>query len=669
MISLTLPSGETGWLFLYPPEMSSGCSLRIKADMFDDRGATGRTARRQSDPTMTIELDWQSELMAGEVTAVRDALLIYQNEPIVVPCWPLAVAGTSYSFGTTPQGGYMLAWNESGGYQFFTGAVSSPSSWDWIAPAVFGYFLSRPTAKATQPDFVRYGFKFIEDSSAAWALGPFPSSPGASGPAIGSYTPPGFPFELNWAQSPEAGASGVVSSRDEIGPGRRSLQIFYPNLSERVVNGSLTALDPWPLICWWNAQGGPVQSQWVSTHLSAGLLTANAAAGASTINLSNQSGVAVGVVLSFAANGTLFYRKISGVSGSVVTLSSTLPVACSFESTVVCLAMLGRHVSDVLEISWSGPDYFSAKLDWVELREEYVIPAGETLGTTIGRKDGKPYLLEILSVQPVAEVLWRVTDWSTGVTLSDGRFFGYEPILIGERIKNIDLSDHALKMTLPFISGSPFSNFLPGQSFRRLFARLYKVSVASDGTVGTAEQEWYGEIIDCGYAGPKMEVQVSGPNRVFDRKIPGDAFGKTCNAHLFDSRCGVSKSAWTVTGSVVSTSGNSLVFGSASRPGGVMTPLQSSGALAFGSLQWGSGSAMKIIGIYASSYSGGNYTLTLREPTTISNGTTITIIPGCDLQWLGGCARYSGKFRGFPLIPARAPQFLIPAQATSSGKK
>lgn len=668
MISLTLPTGEVGWLFLLPPEMSAGCSLRLQSDIFEERGATGRSARRPSDPTITIEFDWQSELVGAEVTAVRNALLAYQNEPVVVPCWPLAVAGTAYSYGTTPQGGYMLAWNESGSYQFFTGAVSSPTSWDWIAPAVFGYFSRKPGAKATQTDFVRYEFRFAEDSPATWALGPFPASPGVSGPAIGGYTPPGFPFELNWAQSPEAGSAGVVVSRDDIGPGRRSLQTFYPNLAERTVKGQILATDPWALICWWAAQGGPVQSQWVSTHLSAGLLTANAAAGASVVNLSNQSGVVAGAVLAFSVNGTLFYRKVASVAGGDVALTATLPIACPYEGTVVCLAMLGRHISETLEIQWAGPEYFTAKLDWVELREEYAIPGGETLGTTIGRKAGKPYLLEISSVQPVAEVLWRVTDWSNGITLGDGRSFGYATIAVGERTRNIDLSDQSLRLTLPWVAGSPLANFLPGQSFRRLFAKLYTVSVAADGTVGTAEQEWYGEIVDCGYAGPKMDVQVSGPNRVFDRQVPSDGFGKTCNAHLFDTRCGVSKAAWTVTASVVSTSGNSLVFGSASRPGGAMTALQVAGAFSLGSLKWVDGGVTKVVGIYASSYSS-NYTLTLREPTAIPNGTSITVIPGCDLQWLGGCARYSGKFRGFPFIPARAPQFILPTEATKTGKK
>ena len=376
-----------------------------------------------------------------------------------------------------------------------------------------------------------------------------------------------------------------------------------------------------------------------------------------------------GAVLAFSANGTLFFRKVASVAGASVALTATLPVACSSESCTICLAMLGRHASDTLEISWAGPDYFSAKLDWVELQQEYSIASGETLGTTIGRKSGRPYLLEISSAQPVAEVLWRITDWSSGITLGDGRSFAYESLEIGDRTRNIDLSDQALKITLPWKSGSPFAHFLPGQSFRRLFAKLYYVPVAADGTVGTAVQDWYGEIINCEYAGPKMGIEVSGPFQVFDRHIPSDQFGKTCNAHLFDTRCGVNKAAWTVTGSVVSSGGNTIVFGSASRPGGAMTPLQSAGAMSLGTLQWVAGGVTKIMGIYASSYSGGNYTLTLREPTTITGGTSVTVIPGCDLQWLGGCARYSGKFRGFPYIPARAPQFLIPTQKTSSGKK
>ena len=33
-----------------------------------------------------------------------------------------------------------------GGYLFFSGAVSSPSNWDWIAPAIYGFFNGTPRA-------------------------------------------------------------------------------------------------------------------------------------------------------------------------------------------------------------------------------------------------------------------------------------------------------------------------------------------------------------------------------------------------------------------------------------------------------------------------------------------------------------------------------------------
>lgn len=644
-------------------------SFRLKSRQYVDRGATGREGRRPTDPTLSIELDWQAELAGAEVAAMRAALQAYQNEPVVMPCWPLAVAGSDYVYGTTPQGGYMIAWNEDGTYAFTTGAVSSPSSWDWIAPAVSGYFDGTPKAVASSGDFVRYSLKFIEDSPAAWALGPFPAALSASGPAIGSFTPPGFPFDLDWAKSPESGSAGVSVVRDEIGGGRQTIQTFYPNPPERVVRGQMTESNPWPLVCWWNSQGGGAQSQWVSTWLSAGLLTADAASGVTVVSISPQFGIAADVVLAFSVGGAFFYRKVAGVAGANVTLTASLPIDCPAEATTICLAMLGRHGSDTLDIAWASPDYFRAGLDWVEVSAEYAAISGETLGTTIGRKSGRPYLLEISSAQPTAEVLARYTDWSTGVTLGDGRVFAYEPLEIGERKRHVDLSDQQLRITLPWVTGSPLAHFLPGQSYRRLFATLYYVPVAADGTVGTAVQDWYGEIVECGYAGPRVEIQVSGPYKVFDRMIPCDGFGKTCNAHLFDSRCGVSKADWTVTGSVVSVTGNSLVFNSASRPGGAMTPLQVAGAFQLGSLQWVDAGVTKLVGIYGSSYSGGNYTLTLREAVTITAGTSVTVIPSCDLQWLGGCARYAGKFRGFPFIPARAPQFQLPTQTTSSGKK
>ena len=673
MITLTLPTGELGWLALYPPEMGAGVTMRVGQKLYIDRGATGREARRSSDPTLSVALDLQFELGGADVSAMRDALKAYQAEPIVVPCWPLVVAGVDYSYGTTPQGGYMIAWNESGSYQFFTGAVTSPTSWDWIAPALYGYFDGLPKASASQPDFVRFSCKFVGDSPSTWALGPMNAAANASGPATGGFTPPGFPFPLDWAQMPESGAATVSITRDQVGPGRRKLTTFYPNTAERIVKGVVTDATPWALVCWWDARDGGSSSQWCTTGLSAGLLAADAAAGASSIQLSNQSGVVAGAVLAFDVTGptgtqSIFYIKVASVAGPTVNLASTLPVICYTNLTNVSLAMLGRHIAEEMEIEWIGPGNIHAKLDWVELSQEYNPAGSETLGTTLGRKSGRAFLVELSSEQPVAEVLLRCTDWSTGIT--SGSVYQYLPLEVGERKRSVDLSDQSLSLTMPWTVGSPLAHFIPGQAFRRIFAKLLSVSVAPDGTVGTPVQEWYGEVVNVAYAGPKMNVTVSGQFKIFERQVPGDQYCTTCNAHLFDSRCGVDKASWTVSATVVGSAGNVVGVGSASRPGGSMAPLQPDNALAFGALQWvDAGGVTRNVGVYASSYLAGTYSLTLRETITIPNGTAVTVIPGCDLQWLGGCLRYTGNFRGFPFVPARAPQFTIPTSAAASGKK
>ncbi len=289
-------------------------------------------------------------------------------------------------------------------------------------------------------------------------------------------------------------------------------------------------------------------------------------------------------------------------------------------------------------------------------------------GTTIGRKSGRVHLLAISSEQPVAETLWRACDWSTGITIG-ANLFPYQTIEVPERHQSTDLSDNQLSVVVPWAPGSPLAAFLPGSPHRRLFLTEWEVDVTPAGVVGTPRHVWDGEIVDHQYAGPKMQILVGGPCEVFSRQIPADEFGTSCNTHLGTVRCGVVLADWTVTAAVVSSTGPVLVVGSATRPGGAMTPLQAADALQLGCMDWIEGGVAKSCGIYGSTYGGGNYTLQLREAINLAPGTSVTITPGCDLQNSGGCVRDSGVFRGCPNIPARAPQFKIPQQTQTAGKK
>ena len=130
---------------------------------------------------------------------------------------------------------------------------------------------------------------------------------------------------------------------------------------------------------------------------------------------------------------------------------------------------------------------------------------------------------------------------------------------------------------------------------------------------------------------------------------PRNVYSPSCGRVLYDTGCGVSRSANTTTGTV--TSGSSGTFS---------TSLTAAAADFYdlGVITFTSGSNSGVTRSIKTQAAGGNITVVPALPATPLAGDAFTIYPGCDKsQGTGGCGKFYSTtnvllhHRGFPYVP------------------
>lgn len=121
----------------------------------------------------------------------------------------------------------------------------------------------------------------------------------------------------------------------------------------------------------------------------------------------------------------------------------------------------------------------------------------------------------------------------------------------------------------------------------------------------------------------------------------------TCDAVLGDARCGVNLAALTVSGAVTSVTSNRAFVASALA--------QAAGYFNFGVITFTSGDCDGLAMEVKTHATGGDLTLQLAMPRTVTIGDTFTLSPGCDKTPAVCKATFSNfvNFRGFDQVPGQ----------------
>ena len=680
MIALTFNS-QSCWLIPYAPNTDDPVRLGVKLPVDTQRGLTGRSSRRPQDLALRCSLEWTAAMKAADFVALRNATQQAQDEIILVPVWPFQQpAATALPIGS----GLVVAW--TAGWGSYAVNPGSLAGYDFHAPLLYGRLVSPPSMAGKNGELVTADFNFEEDSPAAYALQPAATSDTTFQTASG-FAAAVFPWIPEGSTPPTPGTAVTEVERTEVGPGRQKSTAFYPQTPERTLQASFkfkSGAEAAGLLGWWQRRAGQADPHWVAESQAIGRLAANAAAGAGALVFTAPPTLGSNTTLALFDVRSLELARATGLAGNTLNLASTLAAGWGASTTTVALAMLARHVSDelVLEFRRAGSDWVAeSTLAWREVAAEYTPPSGETRGLTLGRLPGAWFGFQIdLDYNGVSQT-WRLTNYGSGATLG-GFTWTYNACDFDKLVASLDLQDDSCTFTARWFAGGPWENWLPGQLAARGYLTIYRADFAPDGTFSNLRALWKGELGTPTRDGPAISQKVIGANALFARRAPRQLMSPTCGTNLFRPRCGLALSDWTFNGTISACSGASVTIADITRANGAGLPTGFAAAdwFALGWLGWMGLAATTGVtnlplraGVVTSAAidGTGHVVCTLDRAPGLSVGRVVTLVPGCDRQLTTCSAKFANlaNNRGFPFMPAVAPNFVIPQRKSTPAKK
>lgn len=674
MIQGTL-NGQTCWIVPYGPNTQDKVTLipAIAADI--QRGLTGAQTRRPQGLTLRHTLEWSAILQQADWAQLLNATQAAQDEWIIAPVW---IFGIRVGVDAQPiTAGLTIAWTDD----WATWALNPPSltGYTYAAPAIVGRFREVPRPSARTSAAVLVDFAIEEDSPVDYSFAPAAGTyTDTTYPTMSGFAAPIFPMVPEWSKQPMPGVASIAVDRQAVGPGREKLAIVYPQTPERSFEATFkcqSSQELAQLIAWWQNRAGAVDPHWILGSQHVGTLVGPISQGDTTLHFDSLSAIGANPTIAlFDPSGAIELHRVNAVTSSTISLGDAIAREWSPYWTTVALAMLAVHSQQDLTIEAvrSGDTWLATvTLQWKEVAAEYTPASGETRGVTLGRLPAAAWFFEIDMDYAGALQSTYLTNWESGNITINGHTWTYNPCSFDKIVSSIDLEDDGCTFRVRWWAGCPWENWLPGNLAARGFLTIFRADVAPDGTFSNFRQVWTGEMTVPTMDGPDISVKVLGANAIFGQRMPRALMTPCCTSQIYRPRCGVSLAAYTFGATVVSVTGNVAVLGSftGSLPSGFgaadwFAPM--------GYVQWAAnGLPYRADILTNAAISGGQISMTLDRTLGAAVGASVSCVPGCDLLYDSGCAKFNNqpRHRGFPQIPAIAPSFVIPPQNVNQAKK
>lgn len=666
-------NGGDAWVILAAPTWQRPVSLRASLPHETSRSLTGREIRRAYGASLRCSLRWEAYLSPAEFAELRDGMQVYADEPVIVPVWPLLTRGADWPGPVS--GGVLIGWDDDGSFELNPG---TPSDWQWMAPALVGKAtVELPSLRA--PGVAYVNFTLDEEGPATWGLAPDAVS-WATGPALNdTSTPTVFPLAIGWRTPPRSGVPSVDITRRDIGPAPRAKAAAqYPKSAWIPVEGTVEATTPdevATLLRWWQDRAAGTQAHYVTTVAHITDIPGAVTAGATTITVADASMLGSYRFLALDDGNAVQWVRVLSIAGNVLTLASALATGFGAGAATVSVAVLARHSTDDIELSFDMPGFGNARLAWEEITEEYVVGSGETRGTTLGAGTLRAWLYKITVDRLGTPTTYYRTSYERDLSASSQTWTA-APISHSAFTRSIRLDRD--EVVIEARSEAWAEVFLPGNLTARVTVDIYECDV-SGGTGTNVAQRWAGEVTGISFDGPFISAACRGPYSVFDRPFPRVVIQPGCNHAVYDGGCGLAVADWTFTAEVNATAtANTVTLKTWALTAGLPTGWGFANYFALGYLSRGTG---RFLILSSSSVSGGLVTLTLDRAATWTEDEGVSVVPGCD-GMPETCRAYNnpanlrgkfnnfGKFLGFPFSPAKNPTLTPEKRSTApNGKK
>jgi hypothetical protein len=666
--------GESCWILPHSPDWRTGIETRFTLPADAERSLTGRESRRAYADSLRVEMAFESLLTAQEAATLRNALQSpeFENRPVWFPFWP-GQWRFEPGYGSVFSSAQAIQWSGNASASF----VANPSGLTGpyplstrFVPALRGYYVETPAIEAVTDELFVARFRIKEDGPASLAL-QVNGSPLAYGPQIAGRNYPAFPFRPQWRGPVETGKAAIEIDRRDMGFNRQEARVVYPQSPERAlrfelsIHGTQSGAD---LIRFFDVAQGNAATFWCPTWMSEARLTADVAAGASTLAVTNGNSLGDNTYLALVDRaGTTEIRQISSKSSSSILLAQSLSYAHPMASTSLASAALVRFARSGLTLRWRGTDEVEGSVELKEATSDYYTPTGEVHGDTIGTLNRSCFLYRFTVAYPGTSQVWRFTSYEDPIEDASGSYTP-QPIEHGEIRETLNLERNEVQLRTCAFEGNPLLRFIP---FRLEFPMKLEIIEARIWPGGTTIYDWRrlfsGEVTRVQMDGPYINARAVQVGNLFERKIPRVLMQPTCNYALFDGACGLSKDAWKYRGYVLATLANPtrIQLRNLARVSGawVQPDLH---WFAGGWIELGSGTDFesRFIADAGSYDTSGNGFIELTLSTPLGRipavDEEVFLFPGCDGK-RGTCKDKFGnytRFGGFPHMPVGNPSMV-----------
>lgn len=436
-------NGTPVFLINDSPNWAKGFSTDF--DSFTDarESLTKRETRRPYSETLRVTVKTTATIYGAGLRGLQLALRELEAQTVVMPFWPSVSFWSTYGAAPISGGLYVAFKADWSQYSIFTPGNEPlwPAQSDLVCPVLWG-FLKPKDLQFLNPNTANWQIEFVESSVANYALN-FSALAYLTGPQPAGYPAPPtlLPYKQDFRQS--ADNITVQVDRAQLGFVREQPATFYPHdpfrgeTAQYTINGAVNVAS---FLAWFDQFSGQGASFWTVSPLAVGYLAQPSLAGDTALYFTDEYVEAGDYLCTFKPDGTLVFAKvlvvggsggplsgvggdaISGVGGDLlgdaggalvqVTLDAALGVAFPANQPFYPL-VLAKLTTSKLSIKWISQSLIQAKLTWAEVRPETLLPAGETLGQTIGQLNQRCVLFHF----------WR--DFGNG-TIQHWYFTNYE---------------------------------------------------------------------------------------------------------------------------------------------------------------------------------------------------------------------------------------------------
>jgi hypothetical protein len=421
----------------YEPEWGKGVRVifSVEADQVDS--LTKRENRRAYGESLRIsEIDATYLVDGPSAAEIRNAARILQDTPVRLPFLP-GIDDVA-TFGAR----WYLAFDDGAQNLYWTDSPLDLSGRQHIIPTLLGYLADPPRFDLLDTNDFLVSLRWHESSENGERL-QLQEQTWDEGPAIGARTIYEFPFFPDFVSGQDAGPVVVDVERKTLGFSRDSSSAAYPQLGYRNPTFAYSLFDQVDkLLRFFLDRKGSVEPFWLPGLVEECRLAADAGPADTTITVSNAAAIGDQRYVMLFSDTTVM-RKITSITGNVLTLDSALGEAFTAENTVLCTLALVRFASNQLTVDWTAPQVASAKIAFQEVSQEYFTPAGETYGQTIGVLPAKCFLFELRH----GDEVWYWTSYEKDLNFGGNTYLA-APIDFNEIVDGLAWANSSCKLQM-----------------------------------------------------------------------------------------------------------------------------------------------------------------------------------------------------------------------------